>query len=170
VFACAGTLLAIASAAPAESVAEVAAGVLARVRDEAAWKPLAEKWEGQKFDGEPIINFAFAAEHYDDGRIKAVLRAKNAVLSSDDTVWAWGVTVVMYDREGEPEGEMVAESCLFDRKTQTGYSAGRVAANLNQTRIAGVDCYWSLKDSFIRMLSEAEINTAGNPVKKERKQ
>ena len=158
-----------AHAASAGPVEETAANTLARLRDDAAWRPLAEKWGGQKFDGEPVVNFAFPAEHYDDGRIRAVLRAKNAVLSSDDSIWAWGVTVVMYDREGAQEGEMDAESCLFDRKTQTGYSAGRVSADLNGTRLSGVDCFWSLKESFIRMLSESEIHTAGNPVEKERK-
>ena len=155
------------SAAFAETVEEQAAGLLARLRDETAWKPLAEKWESQKFDGEPIVNFAFPAEHYDDGRIKAVLRAKNAVLSSDDSIWAWGVTVVMYDRAGEQEGEMEAETCLFDRKTQTGYSAGRVNAQLKQTTVSGENCFWSLKDSFFRMLFKAEIHTAGNPLKTE---
>ena len=155
--------------ANAATVEETAAGALARLRDESAWKPLAEKWEGQAFDGEPIINFAFPAEHYDDGRIRAVLRAKNAVLSSDDSIWAWGVTLVMYDREGAEEGEMEAESCLFDRKTQTGYSTGNVRADLNGVKISGVNCYWSLKDSFLRMLSEAKIHSAGNPLKKENK-
>ena len=161
--------LLLAGAVFADPVQDIAAGLVARLRDEAAWRPLADKWASQKFDGEPIINFAFPAEHYDDGCIRAVLRAKNAVLSSDDSIWAWGVTMVMYDRQGEPEGELVAESCLFDRKTQTGYSAGRVSANLNKTEMSGVDCYWSLKDSFIRMLSEAKIQTTGNPVKKESK-
>ena len=160
-------VLFLASAAFAETVEEQAAGLLARLRDETAWRPLAEKWESQKFDGEPIVNFAFPAEHYDDGRIRAVLRAKEAVLSSDDSIWAWGVTMVMYDRAGEQEGEMEAESCLFDRKTQTGYSAGRVSANLNKTAMSGENCFWSLKDMFIRMLSEAEIRTEGNPLKRE---
>ncbi|MCL1888690.1 MAG: hypothetical protein FWF96_07465 [Kiritimatiellaeota bacterium] len=146
----------------------ISSNLLSRLRDDSAWKPLAEKWEGQKFDGEPIVNFAFPAEHYDDGRIRAVLRAKNAVLSSDDSIWAWGVTVVMYDREGGQEGELEAESCLFERKTQTGYSAGPVSANLNEAKITGVNCFWSLKDSFLRMLSEAKIQSAGNPVAKEK--
>ena len=167
------TVLVLTGVAFASSIEETAAGLLARLRDDSAWKPLAEKWEGQQFDGEPIVNFAFPAEHYDDGRIRAVLRAKNAVLSSDDSIWAWGVTVVMYDREGEQEGEMEAESCLFDRKTQSGYSAGRVRADLNGVKISGENCHWSLKDSSLRMLSKAEIHSAGdigNMIKREKKQ
>ncbi len=151
-----------------ETVEERAEELLARLRDEGAWKGMAQKWEGQKFDGSPIENFAFPAEHYEDGRIRAVLRAKRAVLSSDDSVWAWGVTMVLYDRKGEQEGELEAESCLFETMAQTGYSAGTVKANLNQTKVTGVNCFWSLKDSFIRMLSEAEIQTAGNPVQEVR--
>jgi len=161
-------VLLCAGAVFAETVEERAAELLARLRDESAWKPMAEKWEGQKFDGEPILNFAFPAEHYDDGRIRAVLRAESAVLSSDDSIWAWGVTVVVYDRQGEQEGELKAASCLFERKTQVGFCAGKVTANLNQTAISGENCFWSLKDSFMRMLSDSEIQTAGNPVKKEK--
>ena len=150
-----------------ETVEETAAELLARLRDTSGWKPLAEKWERQQFNGEPIVNFAVPAEHYEDGRLRAVLRAKNAVLSSDDSIWAWGVTVVIYDREGVQEGEMQAASCLFDRKTQMGYCAGRVTAQLNKTAMSGESCFWSLKDMFIRMLSEAEIRTEGNPLAKE---
>ena len=156
---------AFALASAGATVEEEADALLARIRDESAWKPLAEKWEGQKFSGSPIEQFAFPAEHYDDGRIRAVLRAQRAVIGADETIWAWGVTLVMYDRQGEREGEMEAETCLFDRRTQTGYSAGKVRAVFNETAMTGVDCVWSVRDSFIRMLSEAEIHSAGNPVK-----
>ncbi len=127
---------------------------------EALWRPLAEQWAASKAAmTSPVENLTLPLDYYSSGRIRAVLRARKAQLLSDGLVFSEGVRVDMLTEDGQPDGRMTAEACLFDRKTKQGYCEGAVSMEKGGDRLKGRGMYFSFEQQFIKILAECEIRT-----------
>jgi lipopolysaccharide assembly outer membrane protein LptD (OstA) len=133
---------------------------------EALWRPLVEKWpESKAAMTSPVENLMLPLGYYENGRIKAVLRAQKSQMYADGLIYAEGVRVEMLTVDGKPDGQLQADGCLFDRKSKRGYCEGVVHMVKGTDRLKGRGMYFSIDEQFIKILSECEIRTNRIPVK-----
>jgi len=143
--------------------------LLAQRPDMGAWEDLSKKWEAANALTEaPVEDLALPLEHYDNGRVRTVLRGERAYLLGGDQeglVFARKVKVERLATNGKPEGVLLAEDCLIDRNTRRGYCRGAVEVRLGGDTMKGRGLYFSTDDQFYKLLAECEIRTFRIPVK-----
>lgn len=128
--------------------------------DDAVWRPLAERWSTAKAAmTTPVENLALPLDYYEDGRIRARLRAEKAQVFTNGLIFAEGVTVELLTAEGKPDGVLTAEGCLFDREARHGYCDGRVTVEKDNDRLKGRGMYFSTVGEYIKIMGECEIRT-----------
>ena len=144
-----GAVSSVSSAAPIASTN-------APARD--AWADLADTWRRQPdADASPVENLTLPIEHYDNGRVRAVLRAGRAALGRSGMIWSWQVVVDLFDPDGRPDGSVEAANCLYDRGNRRGYCPGDVRLVRTNATVSGVGLYWSMADERMRILSEPVV-------------
>ena len=127
---------------------------------EAVWRPLAEKWGVSKAAmTSPVENLTLPLDYYPSGRSRAVLRAQKAQILMEGLIFAEGVCVDMFTEGGQPDGQLTAAGCLFDRKAKQGYCEGAVSVAKSGDRLKGRGMYFSMDEQFIKILAECEIRT-----------
>ena len=130
------------------------------------WRPLADKWGAAKAAmTSPVENLTLPLDYYPNGRTKAVLRAKKSQIVAQGMIYAEGVSVDLLTVDGQPDGKLVADGCLFDRVSKQGYCEGSVSVVKGTDRIKGRGMYFSIEEQFIKILSECEIRTGRIPLK-----
>lgn len=160
----------------AAALAALGSGLAGAAEDEAdrwfnrhpeqLWRPLAEKWSASKAAmTTPVENLMLPLGYYENGRIKAVLRAERSQMYADGLIYAEGVSVEMLTVDGKPDGRLLADGCLFDRQAKRGYCEGVVHMVKGTDRLKGRGMYFSIEEQFIKILSECEIRTTRIPVK-----
>jgi hypothetical protein len=133
---------------------------------EALWLPLVGRYvEAEAAMKSPIENLMLPLDYHPNGRLRAVLRAAKSQMFADGTIFAESVTVEMLTAEGQPDGRLTAEGCLFDRGKKHGYCRGLVSVDKGSDRLKGRDMYFSIAEQFIKILSECEIHTSRIPAK-----
>ena len=122
------------------------------------WMDLANVWQ-RKPDAEasPVDHLTLPIEHYDNGRIRAVLHAGKAAVMNTGMIWAWQVTVDRFDSVGAPDGRIEADDCLYDRTTRRGYCADAVMLVQSNATIRGTGLYWTMATQRMRILSNAVV-------------
>ena len=97
-------------------------------------------------------------EQYPDGRIKSRLRARKAQMFLDTgLVWGEGITVEQYDEKGEVSGTLSADSCIVDRKRVVGWVPGGAVATMGDVTVSGRGIFFSFKEEFVKITTDAEI-------------
>ena len=130
------------------------------------WQPLAEKWAVSKAAmTSPVENLMLPLDYHANGRMKAVLRASKSQMIAEGMIYAEGVSVDLLKEDGQPDGRLTAEGCLFDRVNKQGYCEGLVSVVKGSDRIKGRGMYFSIEAQFIKILSECEIRTHRIPLK-----
>lgn len=133
---------------------------------EEPWRPLVEKWAPMKAAmTTPVENLTLPLDYYDNGRMKAVLRARKAQMFPDNLIFAEGVVLDLLTEDGRPDGRLTADGCLFNRQSKLGYCEGAVGLVKGTDRLKGRGMYFSIEDQFIKILSECEIRTNRIPLK-----
>lgn len=122
------------------------------------WADLSAAYDaGVAAGGSPIENLMLPIEHFDNGRVRAVLHAEQATVSDEDTVRASKVRINLFTVQGKPDGWLEAEQCLFNRKEKRGYCRGVVALELQEVVVSGKDLYWSLAQQRVVVISDARV-------------
>ncbi len=130
------------------------------------WRPLAEKWAASKAAmTSPVENLMLPLDYYANGRMRAVLRAARSQIVAEGLIYAEVVSVDLLTEDGQPDGQLKAEACLFDRASKQGYCEGTVSVVKGTDRIKGRGMYFSIEAQFIKILSECEIRTRRIPLK-----
>lgn len=123
-----------------------------------AWADLADIWRrNPDADASPVENLTLPVEHYDDGRIRALLRAGKADVSTAGLVWSWNVVVDFFDPAGAPDGRVQAESCLYDRNARRGYCPAGVTLTRTNVVITGTGLYWTMSTQRMQILSNPVV-------------
>ena len=123
----------------------------------AEWADLAETWHHPESDSSPVENLTLPIEHYDNGRIRAVLRANTASVGKAGLIWSWKVAVDLLDPAGGPDGRIEAESCLYDRNARRGYCPTAVSLIRTNVTIHGTGLYWVMTSQRMQILSNSVV-------------
>jgi len=156
-------------ALPATGAATIPAWmeVRALATNDVAWADLADAWRRQPDpESSPVEDFRYPIEHYDNGTIRAVLRAGKAIVSSQTgLIWAWQVHVEMRDPAGVPDGRIEAESCLYFRSNDTRrcYCPKDVLLVRSNAIVSGTGMYWDGTAQQMRFLSNAVLCLQRSP-------
>lgn len=140
---------------------------LSAAQDEAAasperalpeWADLAAAYDaGVAASGSPIENLTLPLEHFDSGRVRAVLKAEQATVADEDYVRAGKVRITLFNERGQQEGWLMAEQCLFNRNEKRVYCRGAVTLELQEVVVSGKDLYWSLVQQRVMVISDAQV-------------
>ena len=123
----------------------------------AEWADLADIWRRPDPAASPVEKLTLPVEHYDNGRIRAVLYANKAFMGSAGMIWSWNVTVDMFDPAGAPDGRVEAESCLYDRNARRGYCPAAVKLVRTNATIEGTGMYWTMDTRRMQILSNPVV-------------
>ncbi len=151
-------------AAPVAPVAPAAPGSraatnapLAAIHSERA---LMDAWRrGADPKALPVENMTLPIAHHPDGQVQALLKAGRALIPAVDSgsIRAQDVVIELFDTEGRLDGIFIAENCLYDRETSSGYCEGKVRIEQRGARINGVNMVWNLNTHGAKILSQAEV-------------
>ena len=145
---------AAAAAAPAEADPEAAVEGMSSE----SYGDLLKLWgETAESGATPIENLSLPLESHPNGRIKALLRADQALVPVEGVVRGKGVVVELYDRDGVLECLIIADNCIFDRATQRGYCKGTVRIERRDARITGEGMVWMVREQGAKILSKAKV-------------
>ena len=123
-----------------------------------AWADLADLWRrNPDANASPVENLELPVEHYDNGRIRAVLYADRAAVGNSGLIWSWKVAVKLFDPAGAPDGRVEADSCLYDRTTRRGYCPAAVMLTRSNATVCGTGMYWSMTTQRMQILSNAVV-------------
>ena len=65
--------------------------------------------------------------------------------------------IEQYDEKGEVSGTLSADSCIVDRKRVTGWVPGGAVATMGDVTVSGRGIYFSFKEEFVKITTDAEI-------------
>ena len=104
-------------------------------------------------------NIELPIEQYESGKIKSSLKAAKALMFlSSGIVWGEGITVEQYDENGQVTASLTADNCIVDRKKVTGWVPGSAKATVGGVTVSGSGIYFSFKEEFVKITTDAEIN------------
>ena len=104
-------------------------------------------------------NIELPIEQYESGKIKSTLKAAKAqMFLSSGIVWGEGITVEQYDENGQVTASLTADNCIVDRKKVTGWVPGSAKATVGEVTVSGRGIYFSFKEEFVKITTDAEIN------------
>lgn len=114
----------------------------------------------------PAENLVLPIEKYPNGAIKTLLKAKRAqIFLENDYIWAEGVEVEEFEKDGRRRGFFSAESCLVDRSTRSGWIAGHAHAVYDQTTLDGESVYFSFSEEYVKLYDAVRIEQKDVKVK-----
>jgi hypothetical protein len=143
-------------------------GVVVRVRAEEtstapqpappAWADLSQAYDSKAgVSGAPVDKLTLPLEHYESGRVRALLRADQATRTDDGFVRALRVRIELFDEAGKDDGVIVAEHALFNLESRRGYCRGAVSFRRPDVEIAGRDLYWSMPQQRVVVIAAARV-------------
>ena len=106
----------------------------------------------------PAENVVLPVESHPDGSIKATVSAKAAqFFLQTGFVWGTNVVVRQYATNGVVEAEVVADRCVVDRGTKSGWVDGHARARYLGNEVEGDGIYFSFSEEFVRISSNTVI-------------
>ncbi len=148
---------------PADRLADPAflASLTAPGDDSARWDALQALWNAGPEEGvQPVRQIRLPVEHHANGRVKALLTAREAWISSSNTVLrATSVELRYLSEKGAQEGVLKAEGLIVDRAARAARAFGAVEVMLNGNTMTGRGAVFDLQTRYIRILSEARLKT-----------
>ncbi len=106
----------------------------------------------------PAENLILPLEKFPNGAIKTLLKAKKAqIFLEKGYVWAEGVEVEEFEKDGRRRGFFSAESCLVDRSTKSGWISGHAHAVYDQTTLDGDSVYFSFSEEYVKLYDAVRI-------------
>ena len=108
----------------------------------------------------PAEDVALPVETFADGSIKTIVRARKAQYFLDaGFVWAEGVVVETFRKDGVLDGRIEAANCVVDRGTRSGWAEGPATVIHGKTTFRGEGVYFSAADSYVKVIDRSEIDS-----------
>jgi hypothetical protein len=78
-----------------------------------------------------------------------------------DFIWGEKIRVEQYKEVGSTNvwASLVADNCIVDRKTKTGWVEGSAQMTYGDSSVKGRGIYFSLPREYVKILSNCEIRT-----------
>jgi hypothetical protein len=123
-----------------------------------AWADLCAAYDSNAgVSGAPVEKLTLPLEHYESGRVRAVLRAAQATRTDDGFVRALQVRIELFDEAGKDDGVIVAEHALFNMESRRGYCRGVVSFRRQDIELSGRDLYWSMPQQRVVVIADARL-------------
>lgn len=108
----------------------------------------------------PAENVTVPVETFEDGSVKVMISAEKAQYFLDEgLVWAEGVTVKKFKRDGRLDGRIDAKSCVVDRFSKSGWAEGPATVVHDKTTFKGRGVYFSSPESYVKVFEDAEVDS-----------
>lgn len=109
-------------------------------------------------DVEPAEDVTLPLDTYADGSVKLIVVAKKACLFlQEDFILAWDVTIRKLDEKGEELSKIVAEKCLVDRTTKSGWASGPITIADEKTSFSGENVYFSSIEGYVMSTAKSKL-------------
>ena len=109
----------------------------------------------------PAEDVTVPVETFEDGSIKLIVFAKKAQYFLDSgLVWAEGVEVKKFKKDGTLDGRIEAKSCVVDRFSKSGWAEGPATVEHGKTTFRGRGVYFSSPESYVKVFDEASVDSA----------
>ncbi len=109
----------------------------------------------------PSQGIVVPIESHPDGSVKVDIAAGKAqFFDKEALVWCADVVVREYNPAGDVKMELVAESCLLDRTSRSGWLEGQACAKYGKTSISGCGIYFSFPDEFVKISSKVLVESS----------
>lgn len=106
----------------------------------------------------PATDVTVPFDTFEDGSVKTVIQAEQAQYFVDGGfVWAHGVTVRKFKRDGSLDLRIDAQDCLIDRHTKSGWVEGPARLTMDKTVMDGENIYFSSPEGYVRTTRNARI-------------
>lgn len=110
--------------------------------------------------GTPAEDVVLPVETFPDGSVKTIIHANKAqYFLKEGLVWAEGVTLRKYQKDGTLETVIVARHCVVDRVAKAGWAKGRARVNHGKTVLEGEDVYFSSPEGYVKVFKSAKVDS-----------
>ena len=108
----------------------------------------------------PAEDVTIPIEMFPDGSIKIVVYARKAqYFLSTGFVWAEGVTLRKFKRDGSLDITLEVQNCVIDRATKSGWAEGAVTLTQGETVLRGRGVYFSSPEDYLRVTQDSDIDS-----------
>lgn len=108
----------------------------------------------------PAEDVTVPLETFPDGSVKIVVHARRAkYFLTSSFVYAEGVTVRKFKRDGSPDLTLEAENCVIDRQTKSGWAEGAATLTQGETVLRGRRVYFSSPEGYVRVTQDSDIDS-----------
>jgi len=116
---------------------------------------------------QPAENVVIPVESHPDGSVKTSVFAERAqFFLQDGIVWAEGVEIRQYRRDGTEESRIEADNCIVDRSTKSGWSDGHARARYrDQAELEGDKLYFSAAEEYLKIFTNTVLRADGRVLK-----
>jgi len=108
----------------------------------------------------PAEDVTVPIETHPDGSVKSVVYAKKAQFFLDTgMVWAEGVVLRKFKKDGSLDVRIDAEQCVIDRWTKSGWAEGRAKVAQGDTVFTGSNVYFSSPEGYVKVFKDADLDS-----------
>ncbi len=140
---------------------------MAWFRRAAAMAALGSALAGAAPGQDALLDLRVPVEFYLNGQVKTELFAERAVMLTNGTIQASGITFRFLTETGAEDAVIKAERCLLNQAEQTARSDSAVSLTRKAIRITGIGFEWQASVKLLKVLSEARVELARPALNKE---
>ncbi len=108
----------------------------------------------------PAEDVTIPVETFPDGSVKFVIHAQKAqYFLASGLVWAEGVTVRKFKRDGVLDLTLEAQNCVVDRLTKSGWAEGAATLTQGETVFRGRGVYFSSPEGYVRVTQDSDFDS-----------
>lgn len=108
----------------------------------------------------PAEDVTLPLELFPSGSAKTVVHARKAqYFLNSGFVWAEGVTVRKFKRDGSLDLTLEAQNCVIDRETKSGWADGAVTLTQGESVLRGRGVYFSSPEGYLLVTQDSDIDT-----------
>ena len=108
----------------------------------------------------PAEDVSLPVETFPNGSVKTSVQAKKAQYFLDSgLVWADGVVVRAFKKDGSADATLEAQGCVVDRLTRSGWADGAVKIVQGGTTFRGRGVYFSSPEEYVRVTKDSELES-----------
>ena len=108
----------------------------------------------------PAEDVTVPVETFPDGSVKTSVHAQKAqYFLASGLVWAEGVTVRKFKRDGTLDLTLEAQNCVIDRLTKSAWAEGAAKLTQGETVFRGQGVYFSSPEGYVRVTRDSSFES-----------
>ena len=108
----------------------------------------------------PAEDVTVPIETFPDGSVKISVHAEKAQYFLDTgLVWAEGVTLRKFKKDGSLDMTLEAANCIVDRETKSGWAEGAATLTQGESVFRGKGIYFSSPEGYVRVTQDSDLDS-----------